>query len=184
MSHEIRADYSQSFLLPPSMADWVPAARPARFLCEFVDALDLEALGMSDGEGQGSQGRPSYAPDLLLKVWLYGYFWGIRSTRRLEAACREQVGLLWLTGMHSPDHNTLWRFFRRHKAGLRRLFKRSVHVAVQAGMIGLVLHAVDGTKIAADVSARDGVLGPCAVGQGRAQTPASGGSRRAYDGAR
>lgn len=154
MSRQIHATYEQSFLFPPSLEDWVPADHPARFIREFVDALELDTVGIAGGNSQGADGRPAYAPDLLLKVWLYGYFWGIRSTRRLEAACREHVGLLWLTGMHSPDHNTLWRFFQRNKAGLRLLFKQSVRVAFHADLVGLVLHAVDGTKIAADVSAR------------------------------
>jgi len=56
--------------------------------------------------------------------------------------------------MRSPDHNTLWGFFQRNKLGLRLLFKQSVRVAMQAELVGLVLHALDGTKIAADVSAR------------------------------
>jgi hypothetical protein len=80
----------------------------------------------------------------------------VRSTRKLEAACRDQLPLLWLTGMMSPDHNSLWRFWRDNKKGLRQLFRQSVQLAVNAGLVGLVLQAVDGTKIQAAASGRSG----------------------------
>jgi transposase len=152
MTHAIEADYHQAFLLPPSLEDWVPADHPARFIRDFVSALDLGALQFQVEVSE--TGRPPYAASLLLKVWLYGYFHKIRSSRKLEAACKEQVGLIWLTGLIYPDHNSLWRFWRRNRKALRAVFKQTVQVAWRAGLIGLALHALDGTKIAAVVSNR------------------------------
>jgi len=154
MSQPITPDYGQQFLLPRSLEEWVPADHPARFLREFVDQLDLEALGIV--RTKTLEGRPAYAPSLLLKIWLYGYLHRIRSTRQLEVACREQMSLLWLAGLHQPDHNTLWRFWRDHKKALGALFKRSAQLAVEAGLVGFVLQAVDGTKIQAAASGQGG----------------------------
>ena len=82
MSHEIRADYEQSFLFPLCLEDWVAADHPARFIREFVEALDLTELGFV--EHASVERRPPYANDLLLKVWLYGYLGRIRAPANVE----------------------------------------------------------------------------------------------------
>src|SRR5208283_4378825 len=84
MKQPIAPDYGQQFLFPPALEDWVPHDHPVRFLREFVEQVDLAALGFV--MPVALEGRPPYAPSLLLKIWLYGYFHRIRSTRKLEAA--------------------------------------------------------------------------------------------------
>ena len=154
MTQAIEPDYEQEFLLPPALEEWVEADHPARFLRAFVAELDLEAMGFKLPECR--DGRPPYAPKLLLMIWLYGYLQRIRSTRKLEAACREHLSLLWLTGMIQPDHNSLWRFWRTNQEALREVFKQTVQVAVRTGCVGLTLQAVDGTRLAAACSRQNG----------------------------
>lgn len=149
MSHTIRADYRQRLLLPPSIDEWVGPDHPARFVRDLVESLDLPTLGFGAELVEGEEGRPHYAPELLLSVWLYGWMERVRSSRALEMACMRDVAFLWLTGNHHPDHVTLWRFFRQHRAALRKLFRRVVQVAVDGGLVGFALHALDGTKLQA-----------------------------------
>ena len=154
MAKLIAPDYGQQFLFPPALEDWVPADHPVRFLREFVEQLDLPALGFV--MPSAAEGRPPYAPSLLLKIWLYGYFFRLRATRRLEAACGEVLPLLWLCGLLAPDHNSLWRFWRDNQKALRAVFKQSVQLALRTGCVGLALQALDGTKIQAAASTASG----------------------------
>jgi transposase len=143
----------QAWLLPPSLDETVAADHPARFVAAFVDAIDLRAWAeLAIDPGGDARGAPAYHPRLLLSVWLYGFMSGVRSSRKLEAACRERLPYLWLTGGQQPDHNTLWRFYQTHREGMRGLLRRTVRTAVEADLVELALQAVDGSKIAANAS--------------------------------
>ena len=146
-------DREQIWLLPPTLDDLLPLDHPARFVAEFVDALDRESwaeLGVEiDGDPMGA---PAYHPRALLSVWLYGFMTGVRSCRKLEAACRDQIPYLWLTGWQHPDHNTLWRFYRGHRQAMRKLFERTVRTAVTMKLVNLAVQAVDGTKVSANAA--------------------------------
>ena len=143
----------QVWMLPPTLGELISNEHPARFVAEFVDALDRTAwteLGIGlDGEPLGA---PAYHPRALLCVWLHGFMTGIRSSRKLEAACRDQVPYLWLTGWQHPDHNTLWRFYQAHRDAMRKLLKYTVATAIELDLIDLAVQAVDGTKIAANAA--------------------------------
>lgn len=154
MSRQLRADYTTQFLFPRSLEDWVKADDPARYIRTFVDSLDLREIAGEEWAKASADpcGRPHYAFDLLLKVWLYGYVYNIRSSRKLERACRQMMPLVWLAGMYEPDHNTLWRFWQRYSGVLKKVFVDSVRVAVKANLVGMVMQAVDGTKIVSAAS--------------------------------
>lgn len=145
MNNVIEADYSQQWIFPPSLEDLLPGGHAARLVREFVDAIDLEGLGFKVQEAQ--TGRPCYAVSLQVKVILYGYMNRVRSTRGWERACYNDIGMLWLTGMNYPDHTTLWRCWDQNRGGLKKLFRQLLQIATAANLVGMVLHAVDGTKI-------------------------------------
>ena len=71
----------QMWMLPPTLDELLPLDHPARFVAEFVDALDREdwaELGVDiDGEVLGA---PAYHPRALLSVWLYGFMTGDMKT--------------------------------------------------------------------------------------------------------
>ena len=101
----------QIWMLPPTLDELIPADHPARFVDAYLDGLDqMDWSGLGVDTDGNPMGAPAYHPRALLSVWLYGFMTGVRSTRKLEAACRDQIPYLWLTGWQRPDHNTLWRF--------------------------------------------------------------------------
>ena len=146
---ESRADVD----LPPTLDELVPSEHPARFVGEFVDALDRDDWAELGVDIDGSwTGAPAYHPSALLGVWLYGFMTGVRLCRKLEVACRDQIPYLWLTGWQRPDHNTLWRFYKSHRQSMRKLLKRTVQTAVRMDLADLALQAVDGTKVGANAT--------------------------------
>jgi transposase len=149
---ELEPDYAATYLLPPSVEDWIGADHPARFIRELVDSVDLNSLGIQHRKSK--EGRSNYSGSMLLKLWLYGYFFHCRSSRKLERACSEAIGAIWLAGQMCPDHNTLWRFWKNNRKVIDGLFKMSVRVACKAGLVGMVFNALDGTKILSMASRR------------------------------
>ncbi len=71
-------------LLPSCVDEYVNQNNPVRTINAYVDTLDLQALGFKNTQPGIAAGQPAYNPAALLKLYLYGYFQGIRSSRKLE----------------------------------------------------------------------------------------------------
>lgn len=139
----------QGYLLPPTPKEWLPDGHLAHFIDQVVEQFDLDAIyGAYDEE----RGQPPYHPRMMVKVWLYGYCVGLRSSRKLERALWEDVGFRMLSGNQQPDHWTLSEFRRRHLETLGELFVQTVRLATRAGLVKLGQVAIDGTKIKANAS--------------------------------
>jgi transposase len=139
----------QLLLLPPSLRDWLPADHLVYFVSDMVDSLDLSAIyGSYDEE----RGYPPYHPLLMVKVLLYGYAVGIRSSRKLARACLEDVAFRVLCAGSEPDFRTINSFRKRHLSALSDLFVQVLLLAKEAGLVKLGHVAIDGTKVKANAS--------------------------------
>jgi transposase len=145
-------DPHQQFLVPPSLDDWLPENDLARFVSDLVDeVIDLQPFLDAYKEVRGF---PPYDPRLMLKILLYGYSTGVRSSRAIEKACWHDVAFRWLAANQAPDFRSIARFRRRHLVALRELFRKSLLVCAEAGMVRLGTVALDGTKVRANASRR------------------------------
>jgi transposase len=148
-------DHDQVWLLPPSLDECVALDHPVRFIDDVVAAFGTELRGQLElDERADTRGRAAYPPDLLVRVWLYGFMRGIRSSRKLEAACREQLPLIWLCGQLQPDHNTLARYWCEHRTAMQEITRHTARVLYRAGLVDETFQAVDGTKLGANATKR------------------------------
>lgn len=142
-------DQDTLLLMPPSVRDWVPADGLAAFINDLVDELDLAPILAAHDEPRG---MPPYHPALMLKVLLYGYATGVRSSRKLEARLANDVGFMFLAGQARPDHKTISSFRHRHLAAFSALFLDILRLCQEAGLVKLGRVALDGTKVKANAS--------------------------------
>jgi transposase/Skp family chaperone for outer membrane proteins len=142
----------QVLLLPPSLDDWLPAEHLARFVAEIVDEhLDLSRIRAAYTEGRGA---PPYDPRLMVRLLLYGYTTGVRSSRAIDRRCTDDVPFRWLAAGAAPDYRAIARFRKRHLSALGHLFLQALKLCHAAGMVSLGRVALDGTKVRANASRR------------------------------
>src|ERR1700688_2714377 len=144
---------TQSFLLPEALDDYVTETNPVRVVDVFVDELDLRQLGF-EGVEPALTGRPSYHPDVMLKIYIYGYLNHIQSSRRLEREAQRNIELMWLTGRLAPDFKTIAAFRRDNGAAIRAGCSQFVVFGRRLGLLGEAVVAIDGSKFKA-VNNRD-----------------------------
>ena len=142
----------QVLLLPPSLDDWLPAEHLARFVAELVDEhLDLSRIHAAYTEGRGA---PPFDPRLMVRLLIYGYTTGVRSSRAIEKRCVDDVPFRWLAAGAAPDYRSIARFRKRHLSALAQLFLQALKLCQAAGMVSLGRVALDGTKVRANASKR------------------------------
>ncbi len=138
------------WLLPPSVADFVPAGHPAHLIRDLVsEELDLSAIM---GAYTEMKGYPPYHPAMMVALLLYAYRSGVYSSRRIARGCEERLDFQAVTALNRPDFRTISEFRRRHLDALAALFVQVLALCRKAGLAGLNHVAVDGTKIKANAS--------------------------------
>jgi transposase len=141
-------DRLTSFLMPPSVDEWLPQRHLARFVVEVVDGLDLSAMSKSY-RGSGSA---SYHPAVLLSLLVYGCASGVFSSRKLERATYDSVAFRFIVANDHPDHDTIATFRRRFLKEIEALFVKILLLAREMGVLKMGTVALDGTKIHANAS--------------------------------
>lgn len=131
-----------------SLDDLIAPNNGVRILDAFVNKVDLSQLGFASAPHK-SEGRPPFAPSVLLKLYLYGYLNRIRSSRRLEAECVRNIEVQWLCQQLTPNYHTIANFRRDNAAALKALLKLFVLFLRDQQLIAGDLIAVDGSKFRA-----------------------------------
>ena len=139
----------QMLLLPPSLREWLPQDHAVYFVGDLVDTLDLAPILSAYEE---ERGYPPYHPVMMTKLIVYGYVRGVRSSRKVQRACQEDVAFRVLAAGQSPDFRTIAAFRARHLVALEHLFSQVVRLCRQAGLAKLGHVAVDSTKVRAHAS--------------------------------
>ena len=137
-------------MFPPSIEEYVAQDDPVRAYDVFVELLDFGKLGIVTGEVKA--GCPQYDPRAMLKLLLYGYSYGIRSSRKLERAVYHNISFIWLTGGLKPDHKTVSEFRRNNKEALKEVIKQCAKMCIKFNLIEGNTLFVDGTKVRGNAS--------------------------------
>jgi len=137
-----------------SLDQQVEADNPVRFIEGFVEKLDLNKLGYITPTLK-SEGRPPFHPTVFLKLYLYGYLNGIRSSRRLEKECKRNIELQWLLSQLAPNYHSIADFRKLNGKALRNTFKLFVLFLKELGLIDGKILAIDGTKVRAHNSKKN-----------------------------
>ena len=134
--------------MPPDVREWLPEDHFAWFVLEAVAAMDLDAFyAVYRGDGRS---RPAYEPAMMVALLLYGYARGVRSSRAIERACIEDVAYRVIAAQSKPDHATIARFVERHQEPLAEVFGGVLGLCAKAGLVGVNVVAVDGSKVSAN----------------------------------
>lgn len=140
----------QMMILPPSIDEYIGDEDPVRAYDAMIDTMGMEALGMNWEPDK--VGCPQYNPMVMLKILVYGYSYGIRSSRKLERALHHNLSFIWIAGGLKPDHKTISRFRRDNQDVLKGVLRQCARICIEMGLIDGNTLFVDGSKFRGNAS--------------------------------
>ncbi|WP_295103253.1 transposase [uncultured Candidatus Kuenenia sp.] len=138
----------QNTLFPPVIQDYVGKEDPVRAYDAFIESLDLQEMGFEINAYKA--GAHEYHPRALLKLIVYGYAYGERSSRRLERAYYHNLSFMWLVSGIKPDYRTTSRFRRENKEAIKQVLNQNVKFCIEIGLIEGNTLFIDGSKFRAN----------------------------------
>ncbi len=143
----------QTTLFPDCIDYYVGEDSPVRLFDAFVDSLDMVALGFQRSV-PNEDGRPPYDPRDLLRLYLYGYFYSVRSSRRLARECKVNIEVMWLLCKLTPDFRTIADFRKDNVKSITKVFKEFNRFCNGLSLFSKSFISIDGSKFKA-VNAKD-----------------------------
>lgn len=162
MGHRSGQDRQQTALFPVMLDELVGEHTLVRVVDAWVGSLNLMELKFEKAQTQ-VRGAPPYDPADLLKLYIWGYLCGVRSSRSLERECQRNVECMWLLGRLAPDHKTIAEFRRRNTNALVAVCASFVDFASRQHLIKSAIVAIDGSKVRA-VASRKAILSKKTLG--------------------
>ena len=153
MSYIQGVSRKQAVLFPDTVDDYIEEDDPARLMDLFVDRLDLQKMGFVRSEPK-AEGRPGYSPRDLLKLYVYGYYYGVRSSRKLERECKVNIQVMWLLGKLQPDFRTISDFRKLNIDPIKAVFSEFNRFCLEMKLFSKSFISIDGSKFKA-VNAKD-----------------------------
>ena len=148
---EGKINTEQYSFLPICYDEIISEENPVRVLDAFVESLDMKELNFKNSDRKSNiAGRPSYNPKDMLKLYLYGYFNGIRSSRKLAKECERNIEVFWLIKELKPDFRTISSFRKDNINNMKLVFKEFSILCDSLNLIGKEIVAIDGTKFRAN----------------------------------
>lgn len=151
-NYKVGQNRFQTTLLPPSIDDYVSEHNPVRAIDAYVNPLDLVNLDIHHASSGLTAGQPAYPPGLLIKLYLYGYINGLRSSRKLEREAARNLEVIWLADNLRPSYKTIANFRKDHSAALKAMNKDFILLCRQLTLYKGEEVAVDGSFFKADAS--------------------------------
>jgi len=148
MAYRCGKDRGQMMVLPPTLDQYVSRENPVRAYDAFVDTLDFKELGIDLDDRK--IGNSEYHPRAMLKLLLYGYSYGVKSSRKLEREVHNNLSFIWLMKQLKPDHKTIAEFRRKNKKALRKALTLCAKLCLKLDLIEGNVLFVDGTKLRAN----------------------------------
>jgi transposase len=152
MAYVQGTDRSQTAIF--CLEDFIATDAPVRVVDAFCEGIDYAAL---DFRGKYTQDncRPCFHPSLLLRLYIYGYLNGIRSSRKLEQECRRNVEVMWLCNNIIPKYHTIADFRKVHPEQIKAVFREFVALLCNWKLVGRKTIGVDSTKYRAQNSRKN-----------------------------
>ena len=154
MNYKQGDDRQVYLLFPPCIDEYVEKDSPVRVIDRLVDRLDMVALGFNHTSDYEKGGRPPYDPKDMMKLYIYGYFNSIRTSRKLERECLRNIEVMWLLRKLAPDHDTIASFRKENAKAIKKAFKAVNGELAKMDLFSKTDVSIDGSKFKA-VNAKD-----------------------------
>lgn len=148
-------DRKQGMLLPRRVDEYVGEDNPVRAIDIYVESLELGRLSFKNASGELTAGQPAFAPQALLKLYIYGFLNGVRSSRKLAQECQRNLEVIWLVEGLQPGYKTIANFRKDNLAAIKATNRDFVELCQELNLFGKELVAIDGTFFRGNVSKKN-----------------------------